>query len=122
MKKIIVVIFGLFLFAQTVYCGQKNSGQDQSSFHITENDLSFEANDFYGYLTGNLPAAQVFFNIISERPNSFSSTEKTKVLIRETIHSRNKINFNLSLYQASAYCRYSSAVVQIFLKTACFRL
>jgi hypothetical protein len=122
MKKIVVVIFGLFLFAQNVYCGQNYSGHDQSSIQRTENDLSFEANDFYSYLTGNLPAAQVFFNIIPERPNSFSSSEKTKLLIWETIHSRNKINFNLSLYEVSVFCRYSSAVVQIFLKTACFRL
>lgn len=122
MKKIFIVVFSLCLFAQVVYSGQNRTRQNRSSNIYIENELSFENNDHYNYLTGTLPKTQVFFNSIPEQPNSITLSEKIKSFVRLNLHSRNKINHNLSLYKAFIYNRYSSAIVQIYLKTACFRL
>jgi hypothetical protein len=90
--------------------------------NIGKDELSFEANEDYMYLKGILPSAQVFFNIVPETPVAFSPEVKIKDSNSELITSKTKILFNLSFHQISFFSRYCSAFIQIYLRTACFRL
>jgi hypothetical protein len=71
---------------------------------------------------GILPSAQVFFNIVPEAPVAFSFNAKDKDSNSELITSKTKRIFNLSFHQISSFSRYCSAFIQIYLRTACFRL
>jgi hypothetical protein len=90
--------------------------------NIAEDELSFEANEYYMYLKGILPSAHVFFNIVPEAPVTFSPEVKIKNTNSEFTTSKTKILFNVSFYQISFFSRYCSAFIQIYLRTACFRL
>jgi len=123
MKKFkLVVILFLSLFAQNGY-GEPNCVERNFSIQKTEKDeLSFEANEDYKYLMGILPSATVFFNIVPEAPVTFSSEIKIKDSNFELITSKIKILFNHSFHQISSFNRYCSSFIQIYLRTACFRL
>jgi hypothetical protein len=118
--KLVFIIF-ILLFAQKAYCEQNNA-----DFPFAQNDrdnkLSFETNEFFLYNPGDLPSAQVFFNIIPEASSSSLANNKIKDSGFELFHSNTKINHKLSIYQDSVFSRYCSVFGQIYLKTACFRL
>jgi hypothetical protein len=87
-----------------------------------EDELSYKTNEDYNILRGILPSAQVFFNIIPEVPVALSFEAKTKDYSNELYTSKTKIILNLLFQQVSVFCRYSSTFIQIYLRTACFRL
>jgi hypothetical protein len=123
MKKfnLIIILFFSLLGLRVHYepnCLERNI----TTQNIGGNELSFETNEGYNYLTGILPSAHVFFNIVPETPSSLSTSEKIKDTFGKLITSKTKIIFNLSFHQDSVFNRYSSAFIQIYLKTACFRL
>jgi hypothetical protein len=123
MKKFKLVFFlFVLLFAQKAYSGQNNGELPFAYQNETDDKLSFETNEFFHYNPGDLPSAQVFFNIIPEASFSSLANNKIKDSGIELFHSTTKINHKFSIHQASVFSRYSSAVVQIYLKTACFRL
>lgn len=123
MKKLKLLVFlFLLVFAQKVYCGQNNAEQSCAPQNNKEDKLCFENTDLQLYDFGDLPSAQVFFNVIPEARTSFSTNGKSKELYSVLAHSKTKINFNLSIHQATVFSRYSSAFIHIFLKTACLRL
>lgn len=119
--KLIIILF-LSLHGQQVHCQHNCLERNSTSQNVGENELSFETNKDYNYLRGILPTAQVFFNIVPETHFSITTSEKTKDSMGKLIPSKTKIIFNLSLNQNSVFSRYSSAFIQIYLKTACFRL
>lgn len=119
--KLIVILFVL-LFAQKVHYGHNNAVRSFSYQNIRENESGFETYEFFHFDLGDLPSAQVFFNVVPEAPVSFSSNAKTKNSIGVLVTSKTKIIFNLSFHQTSIFGRYCSVFVQIFLKTACYRL
>lgn len=119
--KLFIILF-FSLFVQNVY-SEPNLPERNFSFQsVGEDESSFEANEDYIYLKGILPSTQVFFNIVPQAPVSFSSNAKTKDVISELFTSRTKIFFNPSFHQISSFSRYCSAFIQIYLRTACFRL
>jgi hypothetical protein len=122
MKKFkLVVILFFTLFIQQVHC-ESNFLEKFFSVQIVEEDeLSFEANDDYNYLMGILPSAHVLFNIVPEASVTFSFNIKTKDSNFE-FTSKAKLIFNLSFHPISSFSRYCSAFIQIYLRTACFRL
>jgi hypothetical protein len=123
MKKFQFVVIILFLlFAQKVHCGLNNIDSAFAGQNERDDVLSFETYEFFHYNTGDLPSAQVFFNIIPEAYSSTFANNKMKNSGIELFHSKTKINQNLSFHQASVFTRYCSALVQIYLKTECFRL
>jgi hypothetical protein len=123
MKKFILIIILLFsLFGLQVHSEPNCLEINLSAQNVVEDELSFEPSKDYNYLKGILPSSQVFFNIVPVAPYSFSANEKTKDSIGELIPSKTKIIFNLSFHQDSVFSRYCSAFIQIYLRTACFRL
>jgi hypothetical protein len=123
MKKLkLVIILFLSLFVQQVHSEPSGLERSFSSQNARKDELSFETNEGYNYLMGILPSAQVFFNIVPEAPVSFSFNAKTKDSNGVLIPSKAKIIFNLSFHQVSVFSRYCSTFIQIYLKTACFRL
>lgn len=119
--KIVVILLVLF-FAQKVHCEQNKMDQHFSYQNTREVESHFETNEFTWYNYGELPIAQVFFNLIPETSSSSPANIKTKVLGIELFHSTTKINLSLLIHHKSVFSRYCSAFIQIFLKTACFRL
>ncbi|HSO86181.1 MAG TPA: hypothetical protein VLQ91_06495 [Draconibacterium sp.] len=123
MKKFKLVIILFFtLFIQQLHSEPNYFERFFSIQNFGEDELSFEANDDYNYLMGILPSAQVFFNIVPEAPVAFSFNAKDKDSNSELITSKTKRIFNLSFHQISSFSRYCSAFIQIYLRTACFRL
>jgi hypothetical protein len=119
--KLIIILF-FSLLGHQVHCEHSCSKSDSNTQNVGGNELSFETNKDYNYLMGILPTAQVFFNIVPETHFSITTSEKTKDTLGKLIPSKTKIFFNHSLHQNSVFSRYSSAFIQIYLKTACFRL
>ena len=119
--KLFIILF-FSLFVQNVYSEPNFLERNFSIQNVGEDELSFEANEDYIYLKGILPSAQVFFNIVPEAPVAFSSNAKTKDSFSELITSKTKIIVNLSFHQISSFSRYCSTFIQIYLRTACFRL
>ena len=123
MKKFQLLVILLFLlFAQKVYSGLNKTELPFAYKNESDDRLNFETNEFFYYSQGDLPSAQVFFNIIPEVFSSPLSNNKTKDSGIELFLSNTKINQNLSIHQASVFSRYCSAFVNIYLKTECFRL
>ncbi len=123
MKKFkLVVILFFSLFIQNVHCESNFLERNFSIQNVGEDEISFEANEDYNYLMGILPCAQVLFNIVPEAQFSFSSNAKTKDSNIKLIPSKTKIIFNHSFHQISSFSRYCSAFIQIYLRTASFRL
>ena len=123
MKKFkLVVILVLSLFVQNVYSEPNCLERNFSIQNVKNDELSFESNEDYKYLKGILPSAYVFFNIVPEAPFTITSEVKIKDSNFELFTSKTKILFNLSFHQISSFSRYCSAFIQIYLRTACFRL
>ncbi len=123
MKKIASLIILLFsLFVQQVRSEPNCLKQNITVQSFGDDELSFEKNEDYNYLLGILPSAQVFFNVVPEAPVSFSSNAKTKDSFGVFLQLKTKTIFNQSFHQVSVFSRYSSAFIQIYLRTACFRL
>ena len=123
MKKLIPVIILLFLlFLKQSYseCDYLKLNFSEQSFE--EDDLSYKTNEDYNLLRGILPTAHVFFNIIPEVPVALCFDSKTKDSGNELFTSKTKIILNHLFQQVSVFCRYSSTFIQIYLRTACFRL
>lgn len=118
----IVVILLVLLFAQKVHCEQNNAEQPNACQNEREDELSFETNEFFLYNPGDLPSAQVLFNIIPEASSSSLANNKIKDSGFGLFHSNAKINHKLSIHKDSVFTRYCSVFGQIYLKTACFRL
>ena len=119
-KLIILLFFSLFI--QQLHGVPNCPERNFSVQNFGEDELCFEASDDYNYLVGILPSAQVFFNIVPEAQVSFSFNAKTKDSFSKLFTSNTKIIFNLSFHQVSSFSRYSSTFIQIYLRTACFRL
>jgi hypothetical protein len=119
--KLFIILF-FSLFVQNVYGEPNFPEQNFSVQSIGEDELSFEANGNYLNFKGILPSTQVFFNIVPQVPVTFSSNAKSKDSNFELITSKTKIIFNPSFHQISSFSRYCSAFIQIYLRTACFRL
>jgi len=118
----LLILFFMLFFAQNVHCGQNNPLLNLSTQSTLDNELSFESDEIYIYVIGEPPSVQVVFNVVHVTSTLFSNSEKIKALKWKTTPSTAKINLNLSIHQASVFTRYSSAFMQIYLKTACFRL
>lgn len=119
--KLFIILFFSF-FIQNVHCESNFPEQNFSVQIVGEDELSFEANDDYNYLRGILPSAHVLFNIVPEAPVTFSFNAKTKDSNFELFTSKSKLSFYLSFHPNSSFSRYCSAFIQIYLRTACFRL
>jgi len=119
--KLLILLF-VSLIVQNVHGEPVCHERNLSVQNVGEDELSFEANEDYMYLKGILPSAQVFFNIVPEAPVTFSPKVKIKNTNSEITTSKTKILFNLSFHQISFFSRYCSAFIQIYLRTACFRL
>ena len=123
MKKLkFVVVLFLMIFAQNAFCGHKSQDQIFSLQKGSDNNSNFESTDFQLYIFGEVPSAQVLFNPISQTLTLFSKRDKAKELFIRLTHPRAKIYSNLFFTQYSFFSRYCSVFMQIFLKTACFRL
>ncbi len=119
--KFIIVLF-LIIFAQDAYCGHNYQYQKFTLQRGFENNSNFETTELQRNIFGEIPSTQILFNTISETITLFSKKEKSKELIVRLNHSKSKIFSNLVLPQYSFFSRYCSVFMQIFLKTACFRL
>ena len=119
--KLIIVLF-FILFAESANYQLITNEPDGLSKNDIENKLSFEPSEFQLNLFGELPSPQVFSNTISESPTLFSKKGKSKALIIRLTHPISKVYSNLFSLQYSFFSRYCSVFVQIYLKTACFRL
>jgi hypothetical protein len=123
MKKLKLVIILLFLlFLKQLHCEPDYLKLIIPEQTFEEDELSYKTNEDYNILRGILPSAQVFFNIIPEVPVALSFEAKTKDYSNELYTSKTKIILNLLFQQVSVFCRYSSTFIQIYLRTACFRL
>ena len=123
MKKFkLVIILLLLLFIKQLYSEPNCLKLDFSEQSYEEDELSYKSYEDYNFLRGILPSALVFFNIVPEVPVALSFYAKTKDSGNELFTSKTKIIFNLSFQQVCVFCRYCSTLIQIFLRTACFRL
>jgi hypothetical protein len=119
--KLLILLF-VSLIVQNVHGEPVCQERNLSVQNVGEDELSFEANEDYIYLKGILPSAHVFFNIVPEAPVTFSCEVKIKESNCGLITSKAKILFNQSFHQISSFSRYCSSFIQIYLRTACFRL
>lgn len=119
--KFIIVLF-LIIFAQVAYCENKLDDKISSLQNACENNSNFETTEFQRNIFGEIPSTQILINTISETLTLFSKKEKSKALIIRLTHPKAKIYSNLFSLQHSFFSRYCSVFMQIFLKTACFRL
>jgi hypothetical protein len=120
LKPVIILLFLLFLkqsYSETDFLKLNFSDQNPE-----EEELSYKTNEDYNFLRGILPSAHIFFNIIPEVPVALSFDAKTKDFSNELFNSKTKIILNHSFKQVLVFCRYSSTFIQIYLRTACFRL
>jgi len=123
MKKLKLIIILLFLlFLKQLHCEPDYLKLIIPEQTFEEDELSYKTNEDYNLLRGILPSAQVFFNIIPEVPVALTFDAKTKNSDSNLFSSNTKIIFNLSLHQISSFSRYCSTFIQIYLRTACFRL
>ena len=123
MKKLISIIILLFaLFLKTSYSEPDYLKLNYCAQSFEKDELSYKTSEDFNFLRGILPPAYVFFNIIPEVPVALSFDAKTKDFSNELFTSKTKIILNQSFKQVSVFCRYSSTFVQIYLRTACFRL
>lgn len=121
-KLFFIFIFPALLFAQNANCKSFNERQDSPQQQISKDELSFEQIEFYYHDEGDVPVPQIFFNNFPNPANSFSSNLKSRETFLELLYSRTNIICKLSNYQASVFGWHSSALIQLYLKTACFRL
>lgn len=118
--KLIIILFFLLFIKQLQ--SKPDYWVHHFSFQTEEEKLSYEIREDYNYLMGILPSAHVFFNIVPEVSVALSFDAKTKDFSNELFTSKTKIILNQSFKQVSVFCRYSSTFIQIYLRTACFRL
>lgn len=119
--------FLIFFFICTLFSPQilgNTAGKNENAFPGAreKNILSYEINLDYLYLTGMLPSAQVYFNIVPEAQVSSPVFPKPKVQFTRPVPPKIKIIHNLTFQQISLFSRHCSAFVQIYLRSACFRL
>ena len=119
--KFIAFLF-ILLLAQKVYCEHNNKAENYHSQIGKEDNLSFEKTDSFIYDFGELPSVHVSFNNISETSISIFTKQKLRELFLTLLHSKTSLIYNHLFQQVSVFGRYSSASLQIFLRTACFRL
>ena len=81
-----------------------------------------EPREDYKHLMGILPTEEVFFNVIQEAFSINLVHKKIKEPSEELIPLKAKKVFNYSYLSQRGYSRYCSAFIQIFLRTACFRI
>ncbi len=119
--KLVIILF-LSLLLLKIHGDTNHLKQNVFANNFSENELSFISNDNYNLLSGILPSTPIYFNVVPDNPVSFSYNSKSKELIKLITHSTTKNNSNLSFHQYSFFSRYCSVFMQIFIKTACFRL
>lgn len=119
-KLVIILFFSLFI--KQLQAEPNSLESNFSEQKIVTDELRFETNGDYKYLMGILPSAQVFFNIVPEVSVALSFEAKTKNSDSNLFSSKTKIVFNLSFHQISSFSRHCSTFIQIYLRTACFRL
>lgn len=121
-KLIFVITFAVLLLARYAICGTGYGKQSLPQQQISEDELSFEQTDFYYHNEGDIPAPQIFFNSFPSINNLFPSSEKARKTVHNLYYSQIQIIYKLSHIQASIFSWHSSALIHLFLKTACFRL
>jgi hypothetical protein len=123
MKKFkLVGILFLLLFTQQLHSEPNCCERRFAVQHFEEDQLSFETCEDYKYLMGILPSAEVYFNIIQEAFSANLVNKKIKDSSGELIPLKTKIILNHSFLPNLVFSRYCSAFIQIYLRTACFRL
>jgi hypothetical protein len=90
--------------------------------NLRQENPSFISSENHNCLFGNLPASQVFFNIVPEAPVFFNSYIKAESFHSELNTLKTKSTNKLTQNQFSSFSRYCSGFIQIYLRTACFRL
>ena len=118
----LVIIFFLLLFVQQLLKDSNCCEQQFATGHLKDNRTSFEPREDYKHLMGILPTEEVFFNVIQEAFSINLVHKKIKEPSEELIPLKAKKVFNYSYLSHRGYSRYCSAFIQIFLRTACFRI
>jgi hypothetical protein len=121
-KFIFIFIFSVFLFVQNANCKNFEPKEILPQGQISEDELSFEQNEFYYHNEGETPSPQVFFSNFPNPSNSFSPNEKSRETSLRLFHTRTKIICKLSHYRAAFFGWHGSALIGLYLRTACFRL
>lgn len=117
-----ITLFFTLLFNLQLYCISAYPADNLSVENIRQENSSFISSKNYNCLFGILPSSQVFFNLVPESPVVFILYLKAESFhsVNNTLKIRTIIKF--SHYHFSFFSRYCSGFVQIFLRTACFRL
>lgn len=118
----LVIIFFLLMFANQLLKDSNCCEQQFATGQLKHNQASFGSREDYKYLTGILPTAEVFFNVVQEAFSINLVHKKIKDSPEELIPLKAKKTFLNSYQSHRGYSRYCSAFIQIFLRTACFRL
>lgn len=122
MKSSLIILFLLLLFSTGTYGESRTDEQYSLSQGVVASELHFNVSQFHLNNEGDLPSPQLVFPVCQNTSNTFQSNEKSRKLILDSFCSRLKTRYKLSIFQAFVFSGHSSALVHIFLKTACFRL
>ena len=118
-------LFILFFLLLISFCSVSKISPEKrqpASQEIVGDISHFDVSEFQSHNEGDLPTPQLFPRAILKTSNAFSSSEKTKKIVRDLFLSRLNNTYKLTHFQASVFSGHSSALIHIFLKTACFRI
>ncbi len=122
MKSSLIILFLLLLFSTGTYGESRTDEHNSHSEGVVASGLHFTVSRFHLHHEGDLPSPQLVFPVCQNTSNDGQSNEKSRKLVLDSFYSKLKTRYKLSLFQASVFSGHSSALVHIFLKTACFRL
>lgn len=122
MKSKLLVLFVFLLFLFGIFSGAKAEEQNSATQEIVADVSHIEMSKFQFQDEGELPASQLFSPVFPKTSNQFSSSEKTKKIVRNLFHSEQDTRYKFSYSQALVFGWQSSAIRHIFLKTSCFRI
>lgn len=119
----VFILFFLLLTWSSVHSEVRHATRDLSHNSISEQEHSgFEAGEFTPNQEGDLPAAQVFFNLVPRLPFSGSASDKVRKTIPDLLLAKLNPTSGQTYFPISIFNRYCSVYVRIYLNTACFRL
>jgi hypothetical protein len=120
--RIILLLFALILPFSLHSESLNISGSISSATFTCDENPCYEAGEFAHDEAGDLPAPHVLYNLVPKLPTNTVSSEKNKKLNPAFVVSGLPFTTDPSFYKFSWFHHYSSVYLDIYLKTACFRL
>jgi len=118
------LIFSLFflLVFQQAFSSLPASDKDISVQNGNEIEVSFEANDSFPGIWGDVPGGRVDLNVSLSIIDSDPGISKSKDVLTGLTFSISETSLKFFIAQSSVFTRYSAVYIPIYLQTASFLL